>query len=409
MKITLLRPTTLFRTAAVFFVATIFLGLLLFAALAGRAHADEQAQKESGTLLTIHDRGVDQVIITRAHTVGDALKDADISLAEQDAVEPALDQELVADEYSVNIYRARPVVVVDGGIRQKVMTAYQTAEQITDQVGITLYPEDKTEISRSQDILADGASLTLHITRAKVFSFVLYGQGTEVRTQGKTVADMLKEKGITLGADDRVSPDVSSPLTAGITVTVWREGKQTVTVDEAVPFGVDQEQDADRLIGYKEVRTAGQEGTATVTYEIEIRDGVEVARTKIASLTKTEPITQVEVVGIKNSGNGLTESKGVNMYTDSQGVTHRETYYDLPMNVVMRNCGAGGQYTVRADGVKVDAQGYILIAAHLGLYPRCTLVETSLGIGKVYDTGGFADVHATGFDIATDWTNNNGI
>ena len=80
------------------------------------------------------------------------------------------------------------------------------------------------------------------------------------------------------------------------------------------------------------------------------------------------------------------------------------------MSVVMNACGQGGFYEVRAaDGIKVDRDGYVIIAANYGRYPRCSVVETSVGPGKVYDTGGFAVKHPDGFDIATDWTNNNGI
>jgi hypothetical protein len=114
-------------------------------------------------------------------------------------------------------------------------------------------------------------------------------------------------------------------------------------------------------------------------------------------------------VGVKSNGNGLSQAKGVNQFTDSNGVTHRETYYDLPMRIVMGNCGAGGYYTVREDGAKVDKDGYVIIAANLRNYPRCSVVETSLGLGKVYDTGGFAVMHPHGYDLATDWSKRDGI
>jgi hypothetical protein len=78
------------------------------------------------------------------------------------------------------------------------------------------------------------------------------------------------------------------------------------------------------------------------------------------------------------------------------------------MNIAARECGVEPYYTVREDGVKVDAEGYVLVAAHLGNYPRCTVVETSLGPGRVYDTGSFANSHPEQFDLATDWTNHNG-
>ena len=101
------------------------------------------------------------------------------------------------------------------------------------------------------------------------------------------------------------------------------------------------------------------------------------------------------------------------MFTDSRGITHRETYYDLNMKGVMqiaaRECGVSPVYTVRADGAKVDQDGYVIVAAHLGNYPRCSVVETSIGAGKVYDTGGFAARHPHGFDLATDWTKADGI
>ena len=140
-----------------------------------------------------------------------------------------------------------------------------------------------------------------------------------------------------------------------------------------------------------------------------MQNGVEISRKEINSVTTKQPVEAVKIVGTKPNGNGLTKAKGVLMFTDSNGVTHRETYYDLPMNRVMQNCGAGGYYTVRSDGAKIDTAGYVIVAAHLGNYPRCSVVETSIGPGKVYDTGGFAERHPHGFDLATDWTKGDGI
>ena len=103
---------------------------------------------------------------------------------------------------------------------------------------------------------------------------------------------------------------------------------------------------------------------------------------------------------------------GRNRYTaknlNGDYVERQETYYDLPMSGVMAFCGKSS-YTVREDGAKVDDEGYILVAADLSRYPRCSIVETSLGLGKVYDTGTFATTNPEQFDLATDWTNRNGI
>ncbi len=251
-------------------------------------------------LLTVHDGGVDRVILTRATNLSDALKEADITLDPQDLVEPGLDHELVASNYDINVYRARPVTIVDGSVRQKVLSPYQTAPQIAQQAGITLYPEDQADVDVStvnagyQDV-----GLQMTVDRAMPFTFVLYGKTMTARTQATTVEAMLKEKDITLGANDRVSVDGSTAISPDLTVRVWREGKQTVTVDEEVSFETETIKDADRPTSYKEVKTPGTKGSRSVTYEVTVQDGQEVARTEIASLVTKEPVKQVEVVGSK--------------------------------------------------------------------------------------------------------------
>jgi len=367
------------------------------------------AEEPQGRLMTVHDRGTTSVFLSKEKTLGAALKAQHIELDARDTVEPTVDQELIATDYQVNIYRARPVLVVDGAVRVKTVSPYQTAEQIAKDVGITFHQEDVTTLQPLTDFVNDGAGLQLTILRATPLILDLYGKKTEVRTITKTVGDMLREKSITLGKNDRVSVPLTTTISAGMEVRVWREGVQTISVDEEIPAGNQIVYDADRPLGYRATQTAGVPGLRSISYQIEVKEGVEVSRVEIANIVTRNATSQVEVIGLHNDGSGLTKSKGAQYWTDSQGVSHRETYYDLNMNVVMRSCGQAGYYTVRPDGVKVDAQGYILIAANYSRYPKCSLVETSLGTGKVYDTGGFAVNHPTGFDIATDWSNPDGI
>ncbi len=288
------------------FIAVIGLTVFLVVNHGSAFAADAQ---QGGRLVTIHDRGNDTVILTKGETVGDALKQANISVDKSDAVEPSQSEKLVGKDYSVNIYRARPVIVVDGATRQKIITPYQTAGQIAKSVGINLYDEDKTVLTRTDDIVAEGAGLQLTITRATPFSFTLYGATTTVRTQAKTVGDMLKEKGITLGQDDRASLALSTPITADMALRVWREGKQTITVSEDVNFDTQTVQDGDQYIGYHAIQTAGVVGSRNVTYEVMIEDGKEVGRTEIASITTKQPQQQVELVGAKYRGSYTSPSQ----------------------------------------------------------------------------------------------------
>ena len=385
-------------------IASAFIVLSFLAAT--QVQASDSNGGNSERLVTIYDRGEKRVVLTQAQTIKGVLSDARIAIANNDVVEPSMDSKLLAASYTVNVYRARPVVVVDGAVRQKVMTAAQSAKEIVALTGSELRDEDDVTTAANHNIIADGAGVILTIDRATAFSLKLYGKTMTAYSQTTTVGDMLAGKGVKLAPSDTVSVPLRTPLTAGLAVEVWREGVQTTTVEEDVAFPVRTVLDADRPIGTKQIQTPGVNGKKDVVYEITAKAGKEVGRKAIQSVVTKQPQEQVVLMGAK-IGNGLTKSKGAGTFRDSKGIAHRETYYDLPMNIVMGACGGGG-YTIRFDGAKVDKDGYVLVAAHLGNYPRCSVVETSIGPGKVYDTGGFVAKHPHGFDLATDWTNGDG-
>lgn len=102
-------------------------------------------------------------------------------------------------------------------------------------------------------------------------------------------------------------------------------------------------------------------------------------------------------------GDPLTASKG-----RIQGPSGEETWYNLDMtNVVnlMRQLGFDKElypYWIRGDGVKMLGN-YVMIAAELKSRPKGTILQTSLGLGIVCDTGAFAETNQMQIDIATNW------
>lgn len=281
--------------AAVVAVVVLF-AVSLFVSSVSAASSESPRDRR---LVTIHDRGSEQVILTKAGTVEEALKQAGVSLDGRDTVEPAVKEKLVATDYSVNIYRARPVIVVDGAVRQKIMTPYQTASKIAEDAGLKLQDEDKTKLTTSDDIVSDGAGLTLTIERSTAMNLILYGKKTTVYTQEKTVDAMLKSKNITLSSDDTLSVAGSTSITEGMTIELWRNGVQTVTEDQPIAFDTEKVQNPDQPVGFREVKTAGVNGKKSVTYEIEMKNGKEVARKEIQTVVVEQPKKQVEVVGTK--------------------------------------------------------------------------------------------------------------
>ena len=266
------------------------------------ADAAKPAAKAGEKLVTIYDRGAEKTIVTKARTIREALKLAKFSIDErQDVVEPSLDSEMVAEKYNINIFRARPITIVDGNKRLKVTTAEQTPALIAKAAGIEVFEEDKTTLSNSDNMAVDGANMVMKIDRASMVNFVLYGKESVIRTHAKTVGELLKEKNINPKKDDTLSVDRSAKIIPGMKIELWRNGKQTITAEEDVKFEVEKVQDANRDSGYREVKQAGENGKKNVTYEIEMKNGVEVSRKEIASVVTKEPKKQIEIVGTKSS------------------------------------------------------------------------------------------------------------
>ena len=266
------------------------------------ADATKPAAKADEKLVTIYDRGAEKTIVTKARTIREALKLAKFSIDErQDVVEPSLDSEMVAEKYNINIFRARPITIVDGNKRLKVTTAEQTPALIAKAAGIEVFEEDKTTLSNSDNMAVDGANMVMKIDRASMVNFVLYGKESVIRTHAKTVGELLKEKNIDPKKDDTLSVDRSAKIIPGMKIELWRNGKQTITAEEDVKFEVEKVQDANRDSGYREVKQAGENGKKNVTYEIEMKNGVEVSRKEIASVVTKEPKKQIEIVGTKSS------------------------------------------------------------------------------------------------------------
>lgn len=296
-----------------------------FALIADHALAAPTDMGTTDRLITIHDQGVERTIVTKSTTVRGALEEAEVSVQPSDVTEPALDTKFEAKNYQVNVYRARPVTVVDGQKRVKVVTAEQSPRQIVAAAGWSMHDEDQSSMDRVDDVLdGGGAGLQLTIDRATPFTFNLYGKAFEARTQAATVGDMLKEKGVVLGEKDGVSLPLSTPITTGMSIQVWRDGVQTVTLEEAIPMPIRQVKDMDKSILYKAVQTPGKPGTREVTYEINMVGGKELSRKEIQAVVTSQPVEQVEVVGVKSTS--PTENEAITWdFLMSHGYTRNQT------------------------------------------------------------------------------------
>lgn len=273
------------------------LGFGLVLAYALRDNTITINRLDDANIVILHADDMTRTLPTREKTVGALLEKAGVTLNEGDIVEPAVSTPIEEDDFRVNVYRASPVVIEDEGRRMLTMSAATTSRSIADQAGLEVHPEDKITTGPSRDFLRDGIGSKVTIERSMPVALNLYGTPLPVRTLARTVGDLLDEKQVVLEEDDNVQPSLDTPLTDNLQVFVTRFGVQVVTVEETIEMPVETIDDASLSYGATAVRQKGADGSKTVTYQLELRNGVEVGRTIIQEVVVSEPVKQIVARG----------------------------------------------------------------------------------------------------------------
>jgi uncharacterized protein YabE (DUF348 family) len=287
-------------------------GFLLGLAIVGTAilaHGGRPVQASDSHIVYLFDNGgKQQTLDTKASTVGELVHKLPLHLIDQDVVEPSLDTQIVEDNFRVNIYRARPVTVIDDkGSKSVTVTAQKSARVVAQDAGLNIYPEDSTSFAQGtlkENIIGE----KVVVERAIPVFFNLYGTPLTIRTHTKTVGDLLKDKKVKISKGDQVQPAANTPLTPNIQIFVTRMGVQIQTVEEVVPAPTQIEPDATLSLGASATRQAVCPGKRAVTYQIETKNGQTAARTVIQSVVIQDPVptivargTRVLVTGDKSS------------------------------------------------------------------------------------------------------------
>lgn len=201
-------------------------------------------ETEGMKYVNFYDNGEKLTVRTDARTVSDALERAGIVINDGDIVEPKLETEINADNFFINIYRARPVVLKDGLTEKYLMTASYDVKTIAKEAGVTVYDGDEIAMVFNKDFLEAGAVNTYEITR---------------------------------------------------------NGGRTVTEEVEVAFTEETIRDANLEAGKSEVRQLGEVGLKRVNYNVYYVDNVEVSREVASEEMIREPVKRIVAIGVKKS------------------------------------------------------------------------------------------------------------
>jgi resuscitation-promoting factor RpfB len=280
------------------FFVVVFFGMGMFVTVGATTGGAKDTK-----IVNVFVDGENQTHTTRAKTVGDLLERLEVQTIPEDIVEPARDEVIIENDTQINVYRARPVELIDGERSITVLSAQRSPRLVAAEAGLELLPEDNIEITpRDGALLTSSASEQLVINRSIEVRLTVYGVLTTIRTTATTIEDLLKEKNIVLQENESTQPeDITSTLTEGMLISVNRPGVKTLAITELIPFGTETVTDPELTVGQTSIRTEGVDGERAVIYEIVEENGIEVGRREIQTVITRDPITQVKIRGSKQA------------------------------------------------------------------------------------------------------------
>lgn len=160
-----LRKSYIFYMVGVIVLAGVF-AFLSITKLANVSANDNEAHKQN--FVTIHDGEDTLTIKTDAKTVGEALDRAKIDINENDLVDPEEDQEIDSNNFHIDLYRARPVIIKNGNERKYLMTAQYDRKLLAEEAGIELSRNDTLKsVQENRNILETGLSEVYEVARGE--------------------------------------------------------------------------------------------------------------------------------------------------------------------------------------------------------------------------------------------------
>ncbi len=242
-----------------------------------------------------------------------------------------------ASPMQVRVVRALPIVVDDGGLPYEIRTTAPTVGEALRQAQITIYLGDRVDPSLGSEVVT---GLRVTIQRSKPVQVQVDGRTFKTRTRGVTVGDALAEMKIGVSGMDQVDPPLDTTLYDDIEVAVTRVHEDVEIEEEIAPFETIFVADPNLPIDEQQMVDPGAEGVTRTRARVRYENGEEVARTLEDTWVAQEPAERVIAYGQQiepkvfttPDGQQITYWRKIRMLASSYsastaGVSPDESYY----------------------------------------------------------------------------------
>jgi len=306
-------PLYLIASLTLGFIILVFLVILAF-----HHRAKILLKPIDDKIVIISHDGVVQEVPSTEPTVGALLKSLHIPIYNGDVVEPSLKTHIYQDDFRINIYRAKPVEIIENGQVNYTFSAAFSPRSIAQQQGYKLYPEDIVYQKPINNFLKSYAIADQVIIRpAKLIYLNYLGHQLDIRTQANTVGQLLVDENIKLNTKTTVQPSLNSKLVSGDQVFVINRGTKISLVHQTIPMPIQVIYDNNLAYGTGAIRQQGSDGQEIIAYK-EI-NGQVVSQSVIQTIVTTPAVPEIEVEG--------TSLSGIKADMAYAGIPPRDYYY----------------------------------------------------------------------------------
>ena len=193
------------------------------------------------------------------------------------------------------------------GQTRVIYTAASRVSMALAMVGVDLYEGDRV-IPPPGERLDNGD--VIKIMRAFPVQISVDGKLLQVRTTEAPVIDILRQAGVVLGDEDKVSPPPNRLITQETLIEVARVTHQYETMEEPLAFTTEIRYDPNLEKGQSQVMQEGVPGVVQRLIKVTYEDGVMVRKTIAESKVIREPVNKIVVHGMKVVPRTLVTASG---------------------------------------------------------------------------------------------------
>ena len=290
--------------------------------------------------VTLSIDGQTQRLQTMAPTVGDLLAKKNVDVGQRDVVAPSLDSKL-AEGTVIAVRYGRQVSFTIDGQKQVLWTTATTVDQAVDQLAMDTAD---AEMSPGPGTVIGREGLDVEIATVKTVSIDDAGKKRKVTTTAQTVAGALQAAKIVVDSDDELSVKPTARLVDGASFRYVKVSVSTVTEKSAVVNKTIHKKTDKLNRGKTKVGTSGRAGVRTVTFRVVRHNGKLVSKTKTKSEVTRKPVTEVVLVGTKETKPTPTSSgskKSSSKKSSGGGSPASGSVWDR-----LAQCESGGNWSI---------------------------------------------------------------